>query len=103
MTLPEIIGNLFIISGIIFMIFGVIGIYKFRNFYSRMLIASKVDTVGAMTLIIGVAIRHGFTFFTAKILLIMITLLIILPLVTHVISKAAYESGYPLQNLRNKK
>ena len=80
--------------GTIFMIFGVLGIYKFKNFYPRMLAASKVDTVGVITVIIGVMLRHGVSFFSAKALVILIILLIISPLVTHIVTRSAYVSGY---------
>ena len=93
-------GNIVILAGIIFMLFGVIGIFKFSNFYSKILITAKIDTVGALTLIIGIAIKHGFSFFTLKLLLIAILMLIINPLVTHMIARSAYTSGYKIENHR---
>ena len=73
--------------------FGVAGIYKFKNFYPRILVASKVDTVGVITIIFGIALRHGVSFFSAKVLLIMAILLVLNPLVAHVITRSAYLSG----------
>ena len=94
MNVLNIISYVVIAIGVIFMLFGVLGIYKFKNFYPRMLAASKVDTVGVITVIIGVMIRHGFSFFSAKALIILIVLLIISPLVTHIVTRSAYLSGY---------
>ena len=97
--IQEIIGNIVIVAGIIFMFFGIIGIYKFNNFYTRLLVASKSDIVGAVTLMLGVAIRHGFSFFTAKVLLLVVIMLIFNPLISHVLARSAYLSEREESNL----
>lgn len=96
MSWTDIIGNIIIGIGVLFMILGAVGTFKFNNFYARMMVASKVDTVGIMTMVLGMSIRHGFTFFTAKMWLIVVIILILNPLVTHVVAKSAYESGHPM-------
>ena len=90
----EIIGYALIWLGIAFIGSGVIGIYKFRNFYPRVLISSKIDTVGNITLMTGVIILNGFSFFSLKVLLIVILMTIINPLSTHSIARSAHNSGY---------
>jgi len=81
--------------GIIFMLFGVIGTFQpKKDFYYRVLVACKVDTVGFLTIIIGLAIRHGISFFTGKLLLIAIIMMVLNPLVAHIIVRSAYNSGY---------
>ncbi len=62
----EIMGLLLIWIGILFIAMGVVGIYKFKNFYPRILVASKIDTVGNITLMLGVIIRNGMTFLFIK-------------------------------------
>ena len=79
------------------MLFGVVGIFRFDNFYLRLLVSSKVDTVGALTLIIGLIIRHGISYFSGKLLLIIGIMLILNPLVAHMIARSAYLSGYKLE------
>jgi len=93
----DIIGNIFIGLGAVFMLFGAIGLFRFKDFYPRILIASKIDTVGLLTLLGGVAIRHGFSFFTGKVLLIVVVILVLNPLVAHIITAAAYDAGYRLE------
>ena len=88
--------------GLLFMLIGIIGIYKFDNFYPRMLATSKVDTVGLLTLIFGVTLRHGFSFFSAKALLIAVIFLIVFPLVTHIVTRSAYISGHQLEPKQKK-
>ena len=84
--------NIIISAGIIFMVFGIIGLYKFKSFYTRILITGKIDTVGSLTIIIGMAVRHGFSFFSLKLLLVAALLLFINPLATHMTARSAYIS-----------
>jgi len=99
MTTVEIISNIVIAIGLFFMIMGAVGIFRFSDFYQRILMASKVDTVGMLTLLIGLGIRHGTgdIFFTLKLVFIAIIVLILSPLVAHVMARSAYVSGYMLK------
>jgi len=93
----EIVGNVIISAGIVFMLFGVIGIFKFKNFYLRMLVTTKIDTVGALTLLIGMALKHGFSFFSLKILLLLCLMVILNPVASHFVARSAYLSGYKIE------
>jgi multicomponent Na+:H+ antiporter subunit G len=93
----NIIGNIVICIGVIFIGFGVFGIYRFNDFYSRILIASKVDTVGFITIMLGVIIKRGWSYFSFKILIILMIMIIINPLVTHSIARSAFFSGYKVK------
>lgn len=90
----RIAGNIIVLVGIVFILFGVIGIFKFKNFYTRILVATKIDTVGAITIIIGIAVRHGLSFFSMKALLLIVLVIIVNPLTSHMIARSAYLSGY---------
>ena len=93
-AIQNIIGNIVIGIGIAFMFFGVYGIFKLGDFYPRILVASKIDTVGMFTLIMGFVIRYGISLFSAKLILIVIIMLILNPLVAHIMARSAYLSGY---------
>ncbi len=90
----ELVGKILIIIALIFIVFGIFGLFRFRDFYSRILITSKVEVLGAITILAGIAIYSGFQPFTLKVLLIMIVLVITNPLATHSIARSAYKSGY---------
>ena len=90
----EIASNIIIYAGIAFIVLGIIGIFRFRNFYARIIVAPLIDTVGAFTIIVGIAIRHGFGFFSLKLLILIILLMIINPLIAHIMARSAYLSGY---------
>ena len=96
----ELVGEILVVIGAVFMLFGVIGIFKYRHFYPRILIVSKIDTAGALTILIGVAIMHGFSFFTLRILILLAIMLVVNPMVTQVLASSAYLSGYQLQDTK---
>ena len=98
----RIVGDVLIVAGVIFMLFGVAGMFRFNCFYKRLLISAKIDTVGLLTLIFGLAFRHGVSFFSGKILLIMVILLILNPLVSHLIVRSAYLAGHEVETSTHK-
>ena len=89
----EIISNILVGIGLFFIIFGTIGIFRFKEFYSRILVTTKIDTVGMLTLLIGLAVRQPLSFFTGKMLLMAVIVLILNPLTAHVMVRSAYASG----------
>jgi len=55
-------------------------------------VASKIDTVGTITVIIGIMMINGFSFFSGRLLLIIGILLFLGPLSTHIVGRSAYYS-----------
>ncbi|MCC5893846.1 MAG: monovalent cation/H(+) antiporter subunit G [Alkalibacterium sp.] len=96
----EWIGNIVIIIGLIFMALGVFGIFRFRDYFSRILITAKVDTVGFITIMLGLIIKHGFDFFSGKIILVLALYIITNPIATHAITRSAHISGYRIKKER---
>ncbi|MCL2547511.1 MAG: monovalent cation/H(+) antiporter subunit G [Oscillospiraceae bacterium] len=92
MSVLTIFSYIFIIAGLVFMLFGIVGIFTNRDFYTRLLVSSKIDIVGSLTLILGLALRHGFSFFTGKLALLFIIILILAPLNAHVLGRCAFFS-----------
>jgi len=99
MQFVEILSNIIIAIGLFFIVMGAVGLFRFENFYQRVLMAAKIDTVGMITLIFGLGIRHGLhdIFFTLKLVLIVIIMLILNPLVAHIMARSAYISGHMLK------
>lgn len=88
----EALSNIILAFGVVFMLFGVVGVFRFKDFYTKLIVAAKIETVGVITFLFGLMIRHGLSFFSAKLLLIMGIILVLNPLVTHIITRAAYLS-----------
>ena len=89
-----IISNIMIVAGLIFMGFGILGLFRFKNFFLRIISSSKADTVGTLTIIFGMAVREGLSFFSAKLIFLAIILIVLGPLCHHMVARSAYLSGY---------
>lgn len=90
-------GQVLIGIGLVFITAGVIGLYRFRNFYARLLVASKIDTVGNIFLLSGVMVIHGFSAFSFKVFLILGLMTSINPLTAHSLARLAHLKGYALR------
>ncbi len=87
------LGHGLIILGLLFILISVLGIYRFDHFYPRILVASKIDTVGNITLMVGVILLRGFSWFSLKVFFVLLLMTLINPLVTHTLARSAYRSG----------
>lgn len=81
----------------VYIIFGLIGIFRFKNMYARLLTSSKIDTVAAFTILIALIIKSGFSFITFRLILIMAFLMITSPVSNHIITRSAYFNGIDLK------
>ena len=89
----EIISSIVISLGLLFLALGIYGIFKYKDFYTRMLVASKVDTMGFLLVMTGIGIRHGFSFFTAKLILLAIVMLVANPFVSSIVVRSAFQDN----------
>lgn len=76
-------------AGLAFMLIGSIGILRLPDFFSRTHAASKVDTVGIIVLLVGIAVVEGATINSAKILVAIIFLCLTNPVAAHALARAA--------------
>lgn len=93
----KIAGNILMIAGILFALFGMIGLFRFRHFYSRILVTSNIDAAGILLLLIGVALQSPNTAFALKIGIVGLLSLITSPLSSHAILRSARDSGYRMK------
>ncbi len=101
--IPTIIGATLIISGLIMLGFGVYAILKLDRFYARLVVTSKVESMGFITILIGAMVLTGFSLFSVKILLILIFEMLTLPVGSHAIARSAYANGYRARTLIRRK
>jgi multicomponent Na+:H+ antiporter subunit G len=93
MTLVDIISLLLFLNGLFFLIVGTIGLLRLPDLYTRTHATTKCDTLGAVSILIGLAIYSGDIFTGLKMVSITIFIFIANPTAAHVIAKAAYLSG----------
>ena len=94
--MTDIIGYILITIGILFDIFGCIGLVRFPDVYNRLQASTKCVTLGTILLLIGVAVISGFGSTSAKAIICAVFILITSPTAAHAIAKGAYASGVKL-------
>ena len=94
MTILQGIGILLCTIGLVFMAFGIYGIYSHKNFYTKITVASLIDSVGFLFVAFGVIVYQGFTSFSLKTLFLVVLVQLLNPLANHYITRGAHTSGY---------
>jgi multicomponent Na+:H+ antiporter subunit G len=95
MTLIDnIIGSILILTGLFFMIVGSFGLLRLPDFFARTHAASKVDTVGIVIALIGIAFLGQGRVDADKALLAAFLIMLTNPVSAHALAKAAYNSGH---------
>jgi multicomponent Na+:H+ antiporter subunit G len=94
--MTDITGYILIIIGILFDIFGCIGLVRFPDVYNRLQASTKCVTLGTILLLVGVALASGSGSTAAKAVICAVFLLITSPTAAHAIAKGAYASGIKL-------
>jgi len=94
--MTDIIGHILIIIGILFDIFGCIGLVRFPDVYNRLQASTKCVTLGTILLLVGVALISGLSPTSAKAVICAVFILITSPTAAHAIAKGAYASGVKL-------
>ena len=93
MTVSVWVGDTLVALGVVFVLIGSIGVIRLPDFYSRAHAATKPDTMGRILTMLGLAVRHGVSINSAKLLLIVIFVLIANPAAAHVLGRAAIRTG----------
>ena len=94
--MTDVIGYILIIIGILFDIFGCIGLVRFPDVYNRLQASTKCVTLGTILLLVGVAFIRGWGPISAKAIICAAFILITSPTAAHAIAKGAYASGVKL-------
>lgn len=79
--------------GLFFLTFGVLGLIRFPDLYTRIHPAGKGGTAGVLSIFIGLMIYSGFSALTLRLILITLFIVITGPVASHVIARDALESG----------
>lgn len=77
--------------------FGLLGVYRFKNLYSRLLTSSKIDSAAVLLIIVALIIRTGFNYMSLKMVIIMIFVAFTSPITNHLIVYSAFRNGLPLK------
>jgi multicomponent Na+:H+ antiporter subunit G len=94
--MSEVIGYILIALGLLFNVFGCVGLVRFPDVYNRLQAATKCVTLGTVLLLMGVALASGMGALAAKAVICAVFVFLTSPTAAHAIAKGAYASGVPL-------
>ncbi len=86
-SLLTMISVLLMFAGVGIMLIGTIGVFKFKYVLNRMHAAAMNDTLGILFILLGLAVREGFTPATLKLLLVIAFLWLASPVCSHLVGK----------------
>jgi len=85
----------------LFILFGMIAIFRLKNMYARILAATTIDTVASLLVLIGLMFVAGSFNFIIRLVILLLFLLVTNPISSHVNIRSAYLMGIPV-NLKEK-
>jgi len=87
--------SLLLVLSWLFIIFGIIGIFKFKSFYGRLITSSKIDSAALLLILTGLALHLRDSYFTSRYLMILLFMFITNPVTTHLIAKKRHKEDEP--------
>jgi len=81
-----VVGDVLIGFGAFLVVFGLVGIFRFKSFYLKLLSGAKIDTIALIVITAGAVVRSGVTWFSAKALLILGIVLLVNPVIAGVLA-----------------
>jgi multicomponent Na+:H+ antiporter subunit G len=83
--------------GIFFALSGAVGILRMPDVYTRVQCSSKTITMGAVPLLVALAVAKGpITSYGGRALFVAVLVLLVNPAASHAIARAAYKTGVPM-------
>jgi multicomponent Na+:H+ antiporter subunit G len=82
--------------GIALMVVAGIGLLRMPDLLTRMHASSKAGTLGAILVLVAVALHFGNAAITVRVIVVCAFLLLTAPIASHVIARAAYRTGVPM-------
>lgn len=92
----DIIGKILLAAGVIFNLFGCIGLVRLPDVYNRLQAATKCVTLGTCLVLVGTMIMMGTGMAISKALICMAFILITSPTAAHALARGAHASGVKL-------
>lgn len=97
-SLSELIANILVIAGSLFIFSTAIGMIRFPDFYTRLHAGSKCLVGGGVSTLLGCIILKGYSFISLKLLIIIAFLIISNPVAIHAIARSAHKYGIKPRN-----
>ena len=89
MDIMGVVSAILLLVGSVFALIGSIGIVRMPDVFTRLHAAGITDTVGAAGVLLGLALKAGFSLLLVKLLLMLAFLLLLNPTACHALARAA--------------
>lgn len=94
--LHEVFSGIFMFIGAFLILVAAIGVYRMPDIYMRLAASSKAATLGAVCVLIALAIHFFTVGIAARSFATILFLFLTAPIAAHMIGRAAYITGCPL-------
>jgi multicomponent Na+:H+ antiporter subunit G len=99
----DIIVVLILVMAWVFIIFGMVAVFKLKNLYARILSSATIDTVASLSIIIALLLLNITSYsYVIRFVLLIGFLLITSPISSHVNIRSAYLSGVEIKRVYHK-
>src|SRR6056297_1049406 len=92
----DMVSTILIAIGVLFNLFGCIGLIRLPDVYNRLQSATKTVTLGTWSILIGVLVRYGFIDIGVKALIAIPILFFVATVSAHALVRGSYIFGIPL-------
>jgi len=92
----EIIGYIFIAIGLVFDLFGCLGLVRLPDVYNRLQASTKCVTLGTCSILFGLFLFKGISAAGIKAILCMIFIILTSPVSAHALARGAHKAGVKL-------
>ena len=89
MDIVGVVSAILLLVGSVFALIGSIGIVRMPDVFTRLHAAGITDTLGAAGVLLGLALKAGFSLLLVKLLLMLAFLLLLNPTACHALARAA--------------
>jgi multicomponent Na+:H+ antiporter subunit G len=89
--ISDIIGNLLLITGAIFLFSAGLGVLRMPDTYNRIQTGTKATTLGTITILIGLAFLHPA--WTLKLIILIFFVMLTNPVSSHALARASHSIG----------
>lgn len=99
MSLIAVIGQSTILLGLLITGFGVYTVLRLDSFYARLVVTSKVEAMGFITVVFGAIIVSGVSAAALKLGIILVFELLTVAVSAHAVARSAWMSGYRVRTV----
>lgn len=84
------VASIFVALGLVSILMGILGIYRFPNAHTRIHASSLIDNIGMILMLIGIAMLQQNYVNSVKVVFMIMMILLLSPVSSHALGKAVH-------------